>query len=199
MTNIPWRLLPSSALALLFACTEAEEPPRLHELGDPCRVAYDACLDDDSVRSCVDGVWVERDCASVCADRGPAYAPAGCELECVCALVDPSGCTPGEATCMDEDTLAVCDELQDLQPTSCLQVCADAGLEPIGCREEEDQANCWCTSEGTPCEASSTPRCVDEGSIAVCDGETWVFSECEAVCGHPAACDPFRQPAACDC
>lgn len=183
---------------LIMACTE-NELPLIDNLGDPCRSAHDFCLDDDSVRSCEAGVWVERDCASVCAELGPAYAPAGCEFECVCVLVDPSGCTPSEATCVDEGTVAVCDAAQELQPTPCSDICADAGLSEVGCLEDEGEASCWCTSEGTSCEPSSTPACVDDATIAVCEAGTWAIVECEVVCGGPATCDPFQQPAACDC
>jgi hypothetical protein len=193
------RILLCSLIALMAACT-GNEPPILDQLGDPCRSAYDVCLDDDSVRSCEDGVWVERDCASVCAELGTAYGPAGCDRECVCELLDPSGCTPGEATCVDEGTVAVCDEVQQLQPTPCSEICADAGLHEVGClTDEAGEASCWCTGEGTSCEASSAPACVDDGTIATCEAGTWTFFTCETVCGTPAACDPFRQPAACDC
>lgn len=192
------RMLPCLLISLL-ACTDGELA-RLDDLGDPCRSAYDVCLTDDSVRSCEAGVWVERDCASVCAELGPAYAPAGCDQECVCELVDPSGCTPSETTCVDPNTVAVCDQTQELQPTPCADVCADAGLTEVGCLEDDEgKAACWCTSEGTSCEPSTTPKCVDDATIATCESGTWSFAECAAICGGPAACDPFGQPAACDC
>lgn len=184
-------------VALTLGCTESE-PPLLDELGDPCRSAHDVCLDDDSVRSCESGVWAKRDCASVCAEIGPAYGPAGCDLECVCELLDPSGCTPSETTCVDEGTVAVCDDAQELQPSPCAEVCAAAGLDEVGCLEDDGGASCWCTSEGTPCE-SSTPACVDDATIAVCEAGIWTFVACEAVCGGPATCDPFQQPAVCSC
>jgi hypothetical protein len=186
------------SLSLLIACTDVEIP-LLDELGDPCRSAYDHCLDDDSVQSCEAGVWVERDCASVCAELGPAYGPAGCDRECVCELLDPSGCTPSETTCVDEGTVAVCDETQELQSIPCADLCADAGLNEVGCLEVEEVASCWCTGEGTSCEPSSAPTCVDDATIATCEAGMWAFVECEAVCGGPATCDPFQQPAVCSC
>jgi hypothetical protein len=193
------RMLPCFAVSLMLGCTE-HQARLLDELGDPCRSAYKPCLDDDSARSCESNVWVERDCASVCAEVGPAYGPAGCDRECVCELLDPSGCTPNEATCVDESTVAVCDEVQQLQPTPCSDVCAGAGLDEVGCLEnEEGEQSCWCTSEGTPCDPSSMPTCVDDATIAVCQMGEWAFVECQMVCGGPAACDPFQQPAACGC
>lgn len=193
------RTLLMSLLPLLIACTDVEIP-QLDKLGDPCRTAYDQCLDDDSVQSCEAGVWVERDCASVCAELGPAYGPAGCDRECVCELLDPSGCTPSETTCVDEGTVAVCDEAQQLQSSACADVCADAGLNEVGCLEvEEEEASCWCTSEGTPCDSSSAPTCVDDATIAMCEERMWAFVACEVACGGPAACDPYQQPAVCDC
>jgi hypothetical protein len=190
-----------SLVMLITACTDGP-PPLLDDLGDPCRSAHDVCLDDDSVRTCEGDVWVERDCASVCAELGPAYAPAGCEWECVCALADPSGCTPSEATCVDAGTIGVCDEAQELQPTPCADVCTNAGLNEVGCLEDDEdegKASCWCTSEGTSCEPSTMPTCVDDASIAMCEACTWTFLACEDVCGHPAACDTFAQPAVCGC
>jgi len=187
-----------SLLPLVIACSESA-PSLFVDLGDPCRSAYHFCLDDDSVRACEAGVWVERDCASVCAELGPAYGPVGCDAECVCELLDPSGCTPSEASCLDDGTVAVCDEAQDLQPSPCSTVCANAGLSEIGCVDHEGIAACWCTSEGTSCEPSTTPKCVDDATIAVCESGTWTFADCQVVCGGPAECDPFRWPAACDC
>ncbi|PRQ06855.1 hypothetical protein ENSA7_33930 [Enhygromyxa salina] len=192
-------MLPCFAVALLLGCTE-QEARLLYELGDPCRSAYKPCLDDDSALSCESNVWVERDCASVCAELGPAYGPAGCDRECVCELLDPSGCTPNEVTCVDESTVAVCDEAQQLQSTPCSDVCADAGLDEVGCLANEDgEQSCWCTSEDTPCEPSSMPTCVDDATIAVCEMGAWVFVECQMVCGGPAVCDPLQQPATCGC
>jgi hypothetical protein len=192
------RMFPCFAVAVMLGCSDSE-PPLLYELGDPCRSAYDSCLDDDSVQSCESGVWVERDCAGVCAELGPAYGPAGCDQECVCELLDPSGCTPSETMCVDITTVAVCDDAQELQPTPCSDICADAGLDEVGCLEVDGEQSCWCTSEGTPCEPSSMPTCVDDYTIATCEAGAWAFVECEVVCGGPAACDPFQQPAVCGC
>jgi hypothetical protein len=193
------RIAPCWVVALLLGCGESE-PRLLNELGDPCRAAHDLCLDDASVQTCESGVWAERDCASVCAALGPAYGPTGCDLECVCELLDPSACTPSEATCLDADTLGVCDEGQELQPTPCSKVCAEAGLEEVGClADEAGQASCWCTSEGTACEPSTPPMCVDDVTIAVCEAGAWAFVGCEAICGGPATCGALRQPVACDC
>jgi len=197
--NLLIPLILITLITLITACTESELP-LLDQLGDPCRSAYDKCLTDDTVRSCEAGVWVERDCASVCAELGPAYAPAGCDRECVCELVDPSGCTPSEATCVDEGTIAVCDEGQVLQPNSCSQICADAALHEVGCLTDvAGESACWCTSEGTGCEPSTTPQCVDQDTLGSCEGGIWTFVECSTICGAPAACDPFRLPAACGC
>lgn len=192
------RMLPGLVVSLMLGCAEMTAP-LLEDLGDPCRSAYDFCLDDNSVQSCESGVWEKRDCASVCADLGPAYGPAGCDQECVCELLDPSGCTPTETTCVDEGTVAVCDEAQTLQATPCAEVCADAGLNEVGCLDIEGEASCWCTSEGTTCEPSSSPTCVDDATIATCEAGTWTFVECGVICGSPATCDPYQQPAACDC
>lgn len=194
--TFPWLLVP--LIRLTTACT-ADELPRLDNLGDPCRSIYDFCLNDDSVRSCETGVWVERDCASVCSELGPAYVHVGCEMECVCELLDPSGCTPSAATCVDEGTIGVCDEAQQLQPTPCSEVCADAGLNEVGCLEDEDKASCWCTSEGISCEPSSMPVCVGDATVAMCMAGMWAFVECEAICGRPATCSPYQRPAGCDC
>jgi hypothetical protein len=193
------RMLQCLTVSLMLGCTESEIP-QLDQLGDPCRSAVDHCLDDDTVRSCESGVWVERDCASVCAELGPAYGPAGCDYECVCELLDPSGCTPSETTCVDAGTVAACDEAQELQASPCSDVCTDAGLNEVGCLEDDEgKASCWCTNEGTPCEPSSMPTCVDDATIAMCEAGTWAFVACETVCGGPAICDALQQPPVCGC
>lgn len=198
--SLPCSLASLSGLLLLItACTEIEPAKPFDDLGDPCRTAYDICLDEDSVQTCEADVWVERDCEDVCAELGPAYVPGGCEFECVCVLADPSGCTPSEAICVDAGTLGVCDETQELQPTPCSDVCSDAGLNEVGCLEDEGEAGCWCTNEGTSCEPSSMPTCVGAATIAMCEAGTWAFVGCDTVCGGPATCDPLQQPPVCDC
>lgn len=90
---------------------------------------------------------------------------------------------------MDEGTVAVCDEAQELQPRPCADICAEVGLNEVGCLGDAGEASCWCTTEGTCCEPSSTPACVDDATLAAC----------ETACGGPAACDPAQQPPVCVC
>ena len=193
--RFPWLLC---ALALL-AC-EQQPAPFLDDIGDPCRSAYDHCLDDDSVRSCVDGVWVERDCDAVCAELGPAYVADGCDRECVCVLADANGCTPGETACPDAEQVAVCDANQLFETSACTDVCAGLGLESVGCVDEGDKPpSCWCTSQDTVCDEAAPDQCVDEQTLASCEGGVWSFSPCAAICGVPASCDPLQLPAVCAC
>lgn len=197
----PIALLLLVPLILTIACEEASEPDRLGEVGDPCRSARQHCLSDATAQVCEDRVWVERDCESLCAELGPAYYASGCDFECVCSLVDPSGCTPGQSVCIDDETVGVCDELQVLEPRSCTERCAEVGLHEAGCREDDDGdgGRCWCTAEGTPCSATAAPTCVDQGTLAACEEGVWVFDDCAVLCDGPGVCDPLRELATCAC
>jgi hypothetical protein len=183
------------------ACGGSAGPaPPLDEIGDPCRDAYDHCLDDVSVRSCQSGVWTERSCDSVCADQGPAYVASGCDDECACVLEDPDGCTPGESVCLSDELLGTCDDTQTLQQRPCTEICADAGLEPVACVEGQnfEPAGCWCTAAGTAC-SDEPDRCVDESTLASCEAGVWAILDCPSACGGSGSCDPLGVPAVCDC
>jgi len=69
-----------AALLVLAAACEGVTPPRLDQIGDPCRDFGQVCVDDNVVLRCEAGVRVASDCDVVCAERGPAYVADGCEL-----------------------------------------------------------------------------------------------------------------------
>ncbi len=56
----------------------------------------DECLDEHSVRSCVDGSWTA--------------APCGPDERCDEGRCGPDSCEPGERRCADETTIGVCDD-----------------------------------------------------------------------------------------
>jgi hypothetical protein len=193
------RIVRAFALLGLASGCGPTDAPQLDAIGDPCRTAYDVCLDESSVRSCVDGVWAERECTAICSELGPAYVADGCDRECVCVLADPDGCVPGQTECIDAESVGLCDEQQIVQALVCTDVCAASGLASLGCLvDAEEPANCWCTAEGTPCDGAA-PTCVDEITIASCEADVWVFEECADVCGGQGRCDSLQSPAACEC
>ncbi len=197
---------PIVLLALATLACEDVIPPKLYNTGDPCRTNRDFCIDDEITHVCEDNIWTEQSCDSVCAALGPSYLADGCEQRCNCVLADPDACVPGETECVDDQTLGLCSELQTLETTSCAQICAATGREPVGCMAmpsdnpyEDEPAACWCTGEGTPCAASEAPSCVDETQIARCINEVWVFEDCAAGCEGAGFCDPWRSPPDCAC
>lgn len=188
------------AVLLLFGCSE--EPPRLIDLGDPCRSAGHVCVDDEMVEVCEDNVWALSSCEVVCSELGPAWIPDGCEVQCECVLADPDGCTPGETLCVDESTVRTCSDTQAWQDATCQDVCAAEALNSAGCRMGDEMwmkpDACWCTSEGTPC-ADEEPACIDEQTLAHCEGDVWVFEDCTQSCGGAGVCDLFADTDTCAC
>jgi hypothetical protein len=192
-------------LGLVLGCTAAdgadEKPlPLLYDVGDPCRTADRHCTDDATVvLRCVDDEWTLVSCEEVCGEQGPAYRADGCTNDCVCVLVDPDGCTPQESECVADDAVAVCSDAQAWASFECVEVCAEVGLESLGCLVDEDLESCWCTAEGTPCEDGAVPVCVDTVNLARCEAGVWVFEDCSESCAGEAACVAWASPPACEC
>jgi hypothetical protein len=194
-------------IAVLCSACTSSEPRRLDAEGDPCNSPYTACVDDESALSCEDRIWTVRSCDELCSRLGPSYVADGCDGDCVCVPADPTACTPGQTSCIDDATLATCDEDQQTEALTCETVCATQGLASSGCLPAVelspgiiDPATCWCTHEGTPCDDAALPSCVDASTLARCSDGAWLFEPCASLCGRAdAACDPWAQPAACAC
>jgi hypothetical protein len=183
-----------------WSCSMPSSPEQFG-VGDPCRVGIPTCVDDVSVLRCEARTWAITDCETVCAELGPSYLSDGCDDDCVCVLMDPTGCAPSESICIDEYTLARCNDQQIWEPTLCEELCTAAGLLSVGCLDQtaDVEPTCWCTGEGAAC-ADAAPSCVDDSNLAICVEGTWVFEDCTSSCGNSAAtCDPWQQPVACDC
>ena len=193
-------------LALMCAC-EATVPTELFDPGDPCNARVQVCIDDESALSCEDRVWEPLSCDELCARIGPSFVPDGCELGCVCVPVDPDGCVPGETTCIDDATLGACDDVQVLEAFACADLCEQQELASVGCVPAVEfapgliePAQCWCTNEGTACDADEPASCVDDTTLASCMDGVWVFEDCADSCGQTGAqCDPWQTPGACGC
>lgn len=212
MINPRQTLLAASLFALALAPAlgcEDEAPPALDQVGDPCRHPAQSCVDEGAVLRCEGGVRAIAACDTVCAELGPAYVAAGCERGCVCVLVEPEGCAPGETVCADPETLLLCSAMQSWEPQPCAQLCEATQLESLGCLDQSEDwdprwndgypAACWCTSEGTACEAQAQASCVDESTLAACVDGVWEFADCALSCAGPGRCDPWLGPAACAC
>lgn len=184
----------------LLACSDAEEPTLLLNAGDFCHTNHRSCASDTSLRVCEERVWVQIECSQICSQRGPAWIAAGCEGECQCVLADPDGCTPGQASCIDADTVQSCSDEQVQVETDCGERCAELGLESLACRADEltQTAACWCSIAGTACR-SEPPRCVDDSQLARCVAGSWQLEDCTQACGGVGVCDPFSTPSSCRC
>ena len=184
----------------LAACTDVI-PPRLDDIGDPCRTTTQVCVDDESVQICEDQSWALASCESICASLGPAWIADGCEDGCVCMPANPDACTPGETICVDDDTIGVCDEMQAWEESACAERCATEGLSSAGCRTGDDvwmkPDACWCSIEGTAC-TNETSSCVGGEVLASCVDGVWVFEDCGEGCSG-GYCDPFGQVDVCVC
>lgn len=187
-------------LMLACSCADGDDArPLLFDVGDPCRSAIQYCVDDTTVQRCVDDVWTLTACDDVCGELGPAYVSDGCENECSCVLADPLGCVPDDTACTGNDSVNICTETQEWQSLVCTEVCADIGLKSLGCIADDDEEDCWCTVEGTPCESSASPACVDAMTLAQCIAGTWVFEDCTQQCQESAQCVAWGDPPFCGC
>lgn len=190
---------------MALSCSEADPAPRLDQPGDPCRGREHRCVDEHEVTRCESDILVETDCNEVCAELGPAWISDGCDGKCVCVPADPAGCWPGEANCVNEQTLQRCRDSQTWEAIDCEERCAAMGVSSVGCIEQADEltgdstADCWCSGEGKPCDPTTPALCVDDTSLAVCEDGSWVFQECAEICGTTSQCVPWQTPAFCEC
>lgn len=151
-----------AALTLLASCACAEPGERhsalLDQAGDPCRAIHSMCIDEDTARECIDGVWTDIGCAQSCSARGPAMISEGCDETtvdgwlvegCVCEP-EPGACDPGATACESETEIGYCDEQQSWMVMDCVELCLASLATPvsIGCGVGEDGlAVCWCAAE----------------------------------------------------
>ena len=154
------RRLVQLGLLASCACAELSESPSplLDQAGDPCRAIHSACVDEDTARECIDGVWTDLDCEHSCSDRGPAMISQGCAETtvdgwpvdgCVCEP-EPGACAPGATACDSDTEIALCGDQQSWTVHECDDLCAASLATPvsIGCEVGEDgQAACWCVAE----------------------------------------------------
>jgi hypothetical protein len=148
------------ATMLILACCgcaapgDEYPPPPLDQPGDPCRSPYATCLDEETVRECVDQIWIDRSCEESCAELGPAMLSMGCEVDgplqrCVC-IPEPGSCAPGATACESDNELGTCGADQLWSVYDCDSLCESSLATPIsvGCMvDEEGVAACWCVAE----------------------------------------------------
>lgn len=122
---------------------------------------------------------------------------------CVCEPASGPECIPGEATCLDPETLSRCTEHAIAEVHACASICADG---PVPLRAEDCEADagdawCNCTVDGVPCDVEGMLACADDDTLATCmDGE-WMLHECADECGTGARarCRPAGDPPVCEC
>ena len=204
MRRLELAVLAAVAAALVSGCVEFEHrgpPTPNHEIGDPCGAASDSCIDERTVQRCVNGVWTALDCDDVCTSSGPAYPTGVCvEETCECALADPNACIPGDTTCEGPSALSTCSDSQTWEITDCDEICQESGLTAVGCVEGFDEASaCWCSSEGTPCDPTTSAICADSVTLAKCIRHKWVFEDCETSCAKGGICVGWETPSFCKC
>lgn len=184
-------------LAPLVGCSEPSV--RLDRPGDPCRSLIAFCVDEETVMECVDEVWTPTSCADYCEGLAPGVSSEGCSTElltdrCACAH-PPGGCTPGETACEGDGTLSLCGDAWQWTSVPCEELCGQQAppANSLGCgsvdnRGEEVDA-CLCTTEGLPC-SNEPARCVDDQTLARCEGALWAYVRCDLECAGEAICDP---------
>lgn len=147
------------SLVLLVACEGPgdTDSPLLDQVGDPCRAIHSVCVDPDTARECLDGVWTDIGCGQSCSSRGPAMISEGCAETtvdgwpvegCVCEP-EPGACAPGTTACESDTEIGYCDEQQVWTIHDCTEVCSASLATPVsvGCQPDEDgTAACWCVA-----------------------------------------------------
>jgi hypothetical protein len=186
------------ALLMVWAGCSNEVTPRYNE-GDPCRTILTFCVDADVMMACVNGNWSEQECSDFCAKQAPGVESAACESanawDGACSCVPPpGGCIPGESVCADDQSIEYCAEDWQWSTATCTEVCAEHPPYTIslGCmlKVESESAACSCTAAGTSCNSVS-PLCVDDSTLAICEGGIWTHLNCTEFCGGDAtACIP---------
>ena len=197
------------ALALLFALLGCSDSPTYaFAEGDACRTLTDFCVDAGTAMHCADGRWQLRDCAEYCEGLAVGVTSSGCQAtskrigECICEP-PADGCQAGDAVCIADGELSYCTSEWQWSNYSCTELCAahPTHTASLGCLTDDNGLSaCYCTTEGVAC-ADEIPSCVDQSTIAICDGGTWAHLSCEQVCGSKqASCEPnLAGGAACSC
>lgn len=183
-------------LAALLGCVDPPEPgDYVRREGDGCGGEVTQCGDAATLWRCVERRWDVVGCDEVCAERGGAR---GCLVSepsadrCLCVDEVPA-CAPGQAQCVGEAAIRVCDEATfQYRDATCEALCAalDPPHRQLGCAELlEKAAACTCTTEGTPCVPGAPPHC-ESFSVARCEAGVWALEPCSCDLGA-AACQPF--------
>lgn len=109
------------------------------------------------------------------------------------AVVDLGACADGERVCRGAEELAVC-ELGVWQYASCSNVCAEQGVESLGCED----AACRCATPQQDCVADEG-RCQGADILATCvDGE-WKTTVCSLWCSEQGEASLGCGSDACQC
>ena len=188
-------------MLLAFGCAEPEAPGEDDERqsGAGCGDLQSECVDAETLWACQDRRWELVDCAQECDERGGVVgcvtSPSLLEgARCWCED-DVAACGPGQAKCLSDEVVQVCDpETLALVEHSCESVCG--AMEPPRLARGCSLGACDCTLVGTPCDPESPSRC-EPTAVARCVDGLWELESC--LCS-PGWCDPWAPGGpACDC
>jgi hypothetical protein len=156
--------------------------------GDSCEnEGATACVDDETLATCQDGVIEVMSCSDLCeaagygASEGCATGEDGIDA-CFCLPADGGSCDePGAGVCANEDELLLCGDDNTWSLIDCDQSCSDSGYDSsFGCQysEADGQDRCIC---GEYCEEEGAKRC-DGDYVEICEGGVWQYGDCAAEC-----------------
>ena len=153
-----------------------------------CTANAAECVDDERLRSCVDGVWSVRRCEDECAERPAPGGSLGCNLldgpdECRCSQIRVCE-QDAELSCVSSRHILDC---VDGRAEVALCQCSDPNHVSLGCHEEGDRASCACASAGTPCTEPVWDECVGVSSVARCENGVWTITACADECAPAEA------------
>jgi hypothetical protein len=175
----------------------------------PCQCEYDiiagemtectpgdiVCKDEITLATCDQHgmTWNEQNCHDFCtATHGHNYYSRGCDMQaeepCQCEYDiiegDMPACTPGDIQCVDESTMATCDENGwDWVTKNCEEYCNETyGIDAysLGCDAQAEEP-CQCETDIMDGIAPSCSPgelwCADTDTVIVCDDDGWNWSE----------------------
>lgn len=180
------------------------------EVGDPCGVEADACVDGRSLWECEDGEWARADCAQHCRDLGLEtdgclVTATGDACSCFAPAMKPQMCGPEEPdppSCLGVHYISRCiDGMRTAE--YCSENCAEDGRYSRGCLYDPilEEDACYCVGEGEPCERFGYPTCATETAMMICEDGRWRIQECAEACAPLIgnACYKSQYGAECHC
>lgn len=178
------------------------------EVGDPCGVEADACVDGRSLWECEDGEWARADCAQHCRDLGLEtdgclVTATGDACSCFAPPVEPGSCGPGDPAppaCQGRDRVVRCVDGTRISER-CEDSCAQDGRYSRGCLYDPvlGYDACYCVGESERCERLGYPGCATETALMICDEGRWRIQDCAEACAPLLGNGCYMSPDGAEC